>query len=252
MTQENKPRLAADIGGTFTDIAIELGDDVLTAKTLMTAEHPVDGVLRGLGYELEDTIDRLLARNIESIAVCLLNSYANPAHELLIAKALRWRAPNLPASLSSVGKYDRLCTTVANAYIKPLMAEGDSPTVADADVIAGYIDPVAFAEGRLTLQPSLSRVAIERDICVPLQASVVAGADGIAQTVDEAMANAARMHAVEQGANLADCTMVAFGGNGPLPKCIAYFFDPDQFLWDCLSYFLTGDVAIAWRWLCSR
>ena len=55
MTQDNKPRLAVDIGGTFTDIAIELGDEVLTAKTLTTAEHPVDGVLRGLGFALEET-----------------------------------------------------------------------------------------------------------------------------------------------------------------------------------------------------
>ena len=48
MKQQQQPRLAVDIGGTFTDIAIALGDDILTAKTLTTHERPVEGVLRGI------------------------------------------------------------------------------------------------------------------------------------------------------------------------------------------------------------
>ena len=93
---------------------------------------------------------------------------------------------------------------------------GIRPTVTDADAVAGYLDPDAFAEGRLRLDLDLARRAIERDIGAGLGTGATDDADGISQMVDEAMANAARMHAVEQGKNLEDCAMVAFGGNGPL------------------------------------
>lgn len=464
---QTAPRLAIDIGGTFTDIAIEVGSDIRTAKTLTTHDRPVEGVIRGIGYALETTeldlppesfgsiihgttlatnalierkgakvgaivtqgfrdileigyerrydqydiniekqdlivprdlvftvaermdvsgavlepldeasldatIDTLIEAGVESVAVCLLHSYRNPDHENLVRKALARRAPDIPVTLSSeispeVREFDRLCTTVANAYIKPLMASymaelsaalrvqgfdcplfivtsgggvttletaiaapirlvesgpsggailaarvaeslnlddvlsfdmggttakvcliedkkprtsrsfeidraarflkgsgipvripvidmieigagggsiasvdslgrlrvgpksassdpgpacygrgGSEPTVTDSDVAIGYIDPAGFAEGRLPLDPALSRKAIAEKLGTPLGIGVGAGADGISQTVDEAMANAARMHAVEHGKNLADCTMVAFGGNGPL------------------------------------
>ncbi|MDJ0776994.1 MAG: hydantoinase B/oxoprolinase family protein [Gammaproteobacteria bacterium] len=465
MSAPSRPRLAVDIGGTFTDVAIERGDELLTAKTLTTHEDPVRGVLRGIefattrsglaaadfgavihgttlatnalierrgarvgaittegfrdileiGYErrydqydmylekqdmlvprdrvhgvreridvdgneldvldedsVEGAIDALLAQQVDSVAVCLLHAYKNPAHERRIEALIRARAPGMPVSLSSevspeVREFDRMCTTVANAYIKPLMAGylrrleaalrsdgfacplylitsgggmttldtamrfpvrlvesgpsggavlaagiarqrdlddvvsfdmggttakicliegqtprssrsfeigraerfikgsglpvripviemieigagggsiagvdelgrlrvgprsassepgpacyargGTAPTVTDADVAIGYIDPSAFAEGRVALDPELAMHAIESCVAGPLGDTVQAAADGISQTVDEAMANAARMHAVEQGKHLGDCTMVAFGGNGPL------------------------------------
>ncbi|MEM9735995.1 MAG: hydantoinase/oxoprolinase N-terminal domain-containing protein, partial [Pseudomonadota bacterium] len=45
-------RLAVDIGGTFTDIALEIGDRIATSKTLTTPEHPVKGVMTGIGQAL--------------------------------------------------------------------------------------------------------------------------------------------------------------------------------------------------------
>lgn len=93
---------------------------------------------------------------------------------------------------------------------------GADPTVTDADVAIGYIDPDAFAENRLALDAGSARRAIETVVGAPLGLSAADAADGISQTVDEAMANAARMHAVEQGKDLSACAMVAFGGNGPL------------------------------------
>ncbi len=465
MQPSSQARLAVDIGGTFTDIAIEIGEDIYTAKTLTTQERPVAGVLEGIryaldtagiepagfrcvihgttlatnalierrgarvgvivtegfrdileiGYErrydqydinlpqpdrivprdrvvgvgerigaggeviealdqasLDRAIDRLLAAGVDSVAVCLLHGYRNPDHENLVRDRLQARAPGLPVSLSAevspeVREFDRLCTTVCNAYIAPLMSSylrdlevalaqcgfdcplfvitsgggmttletairfpirlvesgpsggavlaariaaergigdvlsfdmggttakvcliedarprssrsfeidrrdrflkgsgiparipviemieigagggsiaaidalgrlrvgpqsassdpgpacygrgGEAPTVTDADLVAGYLDPAAFAEGRLALDSQRAHAAIETSLAGPLGISVGAGADGISQTVDEAMANAARMHAVEQGKNLADCTLVAFGGNGAL------------------------------------
>ena len=460
-----RPRLAVDIGGTFTDVAVEHNGACHTGKVLTTPDDPVRAVLDGarlalsraglaprdvgavihgttlatnalierrgatvgaivtagfrdileiacerrydqydLYIEKPDTlvprervatvtervsatgqvldpldhdsvhraVDALVAEGVESIAVCLLHSYVNPAHEQAVREAVERRAPGVPVSLSSevspeVREFDRLCTTVANAYVKPLMAGylgnlargleaggfdcplflmtsgggmttldtamafpvrlvesgpsggailaarvarsrgcaqvlsfdmggttakvclieegeprtsrafevgraerfikgsglpvripvlemieigagggsiasvdahsrlrvgprsassdpgpacygrgGEWATVTDADAVAGYLDPEAFAEGRLRLDLGLARRAVGREVGDRLRIGVAAGADGISQMVDEAMANAARMHAAEQGKSLGDCVMVAFGGNGPL------------------------------------
>ena len=79
----------------------------------------------------ESSVDGLVAsldrESVDSVAIGLLHSYANPAHEERLAALIGERRPNLTLSLSSrvcpeIREYDRLCTTVANAYIKPLMA----------------------------------------------------------------------------------------------------------------------------------
>jgi 5-oxoprolinase (ATP-hydrolysing) len=321
---------------------------------------------------LDRAIDELIEQRVESIAVCFLHSYENAVHEQRVFERLQERLPSIPVTLSAevspeAREFDRLCTTVCNAYIAPLMATylrelevslkqkgfdcplfvitsgggvttletaicypirlvesgpsggailaarvaaqrditnvlsfdmggttakvclienakprssrsfeigreerflkgsgmpvripviemieigagggsiaaidglgrlrvgpksassdpgpacydrgGEHPTVTDSDLVAGYLDPDSFAEGRLRLQAGLSRAAIETSIAQPLGTSIIAGADGISQTIDEAMANAARMHAVEQGKNLSECSMIAFGGNGAL------------------------------------
>ena len=51
--------------------------------------------------EVERVLDRLLAEKIEALAVCLLNSYANPVHEERIAEIVRRRAPGLTLSVSA-------------------------------------------------------------------------------------------------------------------------------------------------------
>ena len=465
LTDKPRPRLAVDIMGTFTDIAIDTGAQIRSAKSLTSRDDPVLGVLQGISFALDgsglapgqfgsvihgttlatnalierrgakvavittegfrDTLeianeqrydqydinigqpDYLVRRDMvftvperigadgnvltsidreavvsavseavcagaESLAVCLLNSYKNPAHERAAAEAIALAAPGLPASLSSevspeIREFERMCTTVCNAYVKPLMAGyltalaaalkdagfdcplfmmtsgggmttletatkfpirlvesgpsggaimaarvaaerqidrvlsfdmggttakiclienrtpkssrqfeidrserfltgsgipvripviemieigagggsiaridtlgrirvgpqsassdpgpacygkgGQSPTVTDADVAIGYIDPEVFAENRLLLQPEQARQAIDNSIAAPLGLTTAGAADAISMTVGEAMANAARIHAVEQGKDLSGFTMVAFGGNGPL------------------------------------
>ena len=86
----------------------------------------------------------------------------------------------------------------------------------DADVAVGLIDPQLFAEGRLTLNRTLAAEALATDIAEPLGLPTEAGAYGVSQVVDENMANAARIHAMERGASYGGRTMIAFGGNGPL------------------------------------
>lgn len=77
--------------------------------------------------DAERAVDALLAEKVEAIAVCLLHSYANPAHELAIKDVIRRKAPKLPCSLScevlpEIKEYERASTTVVNAYVMPIVA----------------------------------------------------------------------------------------------------------------------------------
>ncbi|MEM7074599.1 MAG: hydantoinase/oxoprolinase family protein [Pseudomonadota bacterium] len=320
-------------------------------------------------------LDQLDASGAEAVAICLMHAYANPAHEHRLRDLLQSARPDLSISLSSevspeAREYDRLCTTVANAYIQPMMARyltafaarfraervkcpilmmtasggmcaleaasrfpirlvesgpaggailaarlaseigepevlsfdmggttaklclidgarpqtsrhfeiaraarfikgsglpvripvidmieigagggsvaaidrlgrlsvgpesagsepgpaafcrgGAEPTVTDADVALGYIRPDVFAEGQFSIDPALARRAVSEKIAGPLEETIGQAADGISRIVDENMANAARMHAVESGKDLSARTMIAFGGNGPLHAC---------------------------------
>jgi N-methylhydantoinase A len=77
--------------------------------------------------DAERAVDVLLAEKVETIAVCLLNSFTNPAHELMIRDVIRRKAPGLPYSISyevlpEIKEYERTSTTVVNAYVMPVVA----------------------------------------------------------------------------------------------------------------------------------
>ncbi|WP_323035075.1 hydantoinase/oxoprolinase family protein [Pararhodobacter sp.] len=322
--------------------------------------------------EVEALADTLGAAGYESIAVGLLHSYVNDAHERLIAQVLAARLPGVMVSLSSqvspqMREYERFNTTIANAYIKPLMKSylgrlkgrlaaegadcpvflmhsgggiidietaaefpvrlvesgpaggavfaadiaarhgldkvlsfdmggttakicliknqtpktarvfevartyrfkkgsgmpisipvidmveigagggslahvdvlgqirvgpesagsepgpacygrgGERPAVTDADLVLGKLDPDNFAGGSIPLYPDASRTALRVHLGDRLEMDAVEAAWGLAEVVDENMANAARVHAVENGEDLSDYTMIAFGGAAPL------------------------------------
>ncbi len=324
----------------------------------------------------DDAIDALLAdldaSGAEAVAICLMHAYANPDHERRLRDALAEKRPGLTVSISSdvspeAREFDRLCTTVANAYIQPLMESylrrfvarfeaegvtcpilmmtagggmctvrtaarfpirllesgpaggailaariaaragicdvlsfdvggttaklclidsarpqtsrqfeiaraarfikgsgmpvripviemieigagggsiagvdrlgrltvgpksagsepgpvafgrgGTEPTVTDSDITLGYIVPDTFAEGYIKLDAEASKEALTRVIGSRLDTDATGSADGVSRIVDESMASAGRMHAVESGKDLGPRTMIAFGGNGPL------------------------------------
>ncbi len=308
----------------------------------------------------------------EALAICLLHSYANPVHEVRLRDLIHAKLPDLAISISSdvspeAREFDRLCTTIANAYIQPLMGEyltefarsfaaegltcpilmmtagggmttidtaaalpirlvesgpaggailaariaeragatevlsfdmggttaklclidnyqpqsarrfeiaraerfikgsgmpvripvlemieigagggsiaavdrlgriqvgplsagsepgpaafgkgGQDATVTDADVHQGLIEPASFAEGRLQIDTGAAQAAVVRSVGDTTGLSPDESALGISEIVDESMAGAGRMHAVESGKDLGRRTMIAFGGNGPL------------------------------------
>jgi N-methylhydantoinase A len=93
---------------------------------------------------------------------------------------------------------------------------GRAATVTDADLAMGRIDPDAFSGGRLPLDPGAAAAALAASVGAPLGLAVEMAALGVGEIVDENMANAARVHAIESGKTLDERTLVAFGGAAPL------------------------------------
>jgi N-methylhydantoinase A len=93
---------------------------------------------------------------------------------------------------------------------------GELPTVTDADLLLGRIDPNDFAGGTMTLSTDLAAKAVDSRVGAELGLDLSAAAYGICEVVDENMANAGRVHAVESGKDISDFTMITFGGAGPL------------------------------------
>ncbi|MEP2681963.1 MAG: hydantoinase/oxoprolinase family protein [Sulfitobacter sp.] len=93
---------------------------------------------------------------------------------------------------------------------------GEKPAVTDADLVLGKLDPDNFAGGSIRLDTTGSEGALQNVIGKELDMDAATAAFGLAEVVDENMANAARVHAVENGEDLSDYTMIAFGGAAPL------------------------------------
>ena len=93
---------------------------------------------------------------------------------------------------------------------------GERPAVTDADLVLGKLDPENFAGGTIKLNTDQSKIALYNTLGDVLDMDAQTAAYGLCEVVDENMANAARVHAVENGQDLTDYTMIAFGGAAPL------------------------------------
>ncbi|HEY3063369.1 MAG TPA: hydantoinase/oxoprolinase family protein [Chloroflexota bacterium] len=92
---------------------------------------------------------------------------------------------------------------------------GSEPTVTDADLLLGYLDPSFFLGGRLKLDLAGAEGAIQTRVGDALGMSATQAAWGIHQLVNEGMAGAARVHAIERGKDPRALPLFAFGGAGP-------------------------------------
>ncbi|MBW2411757.1 MAG: hydantoinase/oxoprolinase family protein, partial [Deltaproteobacteria bacterium] len=317
-------------------------------------------------------LSELLDLGIESLAVCLINSYENPAHEKQIKEIVSRSAPDLSLSTSfevlpQIREYERTCTTATNAYVKPITADylqklssrleslgfqgklfimlssggitsvdtarqfpvriiesgptaaviasqhygkmfeikdifcfdmggttakscliqkghaglvstfevgrvqrfkkgsglpiqvpvvdlmeigagggsiarmskmgllqvgpesagadpgpacynrgGENPTVTDADLLLGYLDPNYFLGGTMPLNKMASEKAMDAKVAKPLGTTILEAAFGIHDLINETMAAAAKTHIAEKGGNPNIVTISAFGGAGPV------------------------------------
>jgi N-methylhydantoinase A/oxoprolinase/acetone carboxylase beta subunit len=374
----------------FRDV-LELGREIRYDAYDIFAEYPEPLVPRSLRREVTErmtTDGRVILKlnleevkqvlaglcdsGIESLAVCLINSYENPTHEIQIKEIVKKNAPDLSLSTSyevlpQIREYERTCTTVTNAYVKPITAKylaklsarleslgfqgklfimlssggitsvetareypvriiesgptaaviasqhygkmfqikdmfcfdmggttakscliqkghaglvstfevgrvqrfrkgsglpiqvpvvdlmeigagggsiarmskmgllqvgpesagadpgpacykrgGQNPTVTDADLVLGYLDPNYFLGGTMLLDKTASEKAIEEKVAKPLETLVEEAAFGIHDLINETMAAAAKTHIAEKGGNPNIVTISAFGGAGPV------------------------------------
>jgi N-methylhydantoinase A len=123
-------------------------------------------------------------------------------------------------SIASVDGLGRIAVGPASAGSEPgpvcYDRGGAAPTVTDADVALGRIDPQTFSGGKMTLDAAGAKRAIAERIGEKLHLAVEHAALGISEVVDENMANAARVHGIESGKDLRPRTLIAFGGAAPL------------------------------------
>ena len=93
---------------------------------------------------------------------------------------------------------------------------GTEPTVTDAQVVLGRLDPEQFLGGGLEIDPARSRKAIEDNLCGRLDLSLEQAALGVIRVINSNMSLAIRANSVAKGVDPRDYALVAFGGAGPL------------------------------------
>ena len=123
-------------------------------------------------------------------------------------------------SIARVDDMNRLRVGPASAGSEPGPAcygrGGERATVTDANLVLGKLDPERFAGGKIGLETERAADALERDVGERLGLDGDWPAVGVVEMVDENMANAARVHAIERGKVIGRHAMVAFGGGAPL------------------------------------
>ena len=123
-------------------------------------------------------------------------------------------------SIARVNKLEQIITgpDSAGSFPGPACYDngGGRPTITDADLVIGKINPDNFAGGKISLSKDLANKAIKKNISEIVKMDNETAALAISEIVDETMSNAARVHTVEQGHETSNRTLIAFGGAAPL------------------------------------
>lgn len=123
-------------------------------------------------------------------------------------------------SIASIDAMGRIAVGPRSAASEPGPAcyrrGGVEPTVTDANLLLGRLDPVNFAGGEIALSVADAAQSMASRLCGPLVPEPKDAAFGVTEMVDENMANAARAHAIENGRDVQGFSMIAFGGGAPL------------------------------------
>ncbi|MEN9763245.1 MAG: hypothetical protein RI906_3071 [Pseudomonadota bacterium] len=96
---------------------------------------------------------------------------------------------------------------------------GTEPTLTDANLLLGYLDANSFLGGRMKLDPEAAARAVAARIGSSLSAEPIRAAWGIHEVINEDVAKAFRVHASERGVDYRRCSMIVFGGSGPVHGC---------------------------------
>ncbi|MEM7407570.1 MAG: hydantoinase/oxoprolinase family protein [Pseudomonadota bacterium] len=228
------PVLMMSSGGTL------MGLDAASRFPIRLVESgPAGGAILAAQIAGDEELDAVLSFDMggTTAKICLIDD-ATPltSRSFEVARAYRFmRGSGLPVripviemveigagggSLASTDALGRIHVGPQSAGSEPGPAcyglGGVHPGVTDADLLLGKLNPDRFAGGQFTLDSHAATRAIESDVAAPLGLDVESAAFGIAEVVEENMASAARMHAVEWGTDVRGRVMIAFGGAAPL------------------------------------
>jgi N-methylhydantoinase A len=200
---------------------------------------PAGGAILAAALARQCGLDKVLSFDMggTTAKICLIDN-GEPQHSRTFEVARQYRflkGSGLPlripviemveigaggGSIASVDSLSRVNVGPESAGAEPGPASygrgGTEPTVTDADVVLGRLDPGYFAGGSIKLSPEKAGVAVDKAVGTPLGLKRLDAAFGVSEIVEENMANAARVHAVERGKELQNRTMIAFGGAAPI------------------------------------
>ena len=200
---------------------------------------PAGGAILSAGLARENSLDEVLSFDMggTTAKICFIGQ-GRPEQSRKFEVARIWRnlkGSGLPlrvpvtemveigaggGSIARLDQLQRIQVGPASAGAEPGPAcygrGGNEPTVTDADVVLGLIDPARFAAGTLQLDRAAAEGAVASRVGAPLGLTASWAAAGITEIVEENMASAARVHAIERGKTPERCTMIAFGGAAPL------------------------------------
>jgi len=200
---------------------------------------PAGGAIASAFYSRESGIDKAIALDMggTTAKVCVIDdSTPEQATEFEVDRVFRFaKGSGLPlkipviemieigaggGSIAGVSRLGLLKVGPESAGSDPGPAcyglGGSAPTVTDADLFLGYLDPKYFLGGRMPLDRDAAANAIEHHLATPLGMPLVRAAWGIHEVVNENMARAAKVHCLERGKDAREYSLIAYGGAGPV------------------------------------
>ncbi|ASJ73168.1 hydantoinase/oxoprolinase family protein [Granulosicoccus antarcticus] len=203
---------------------------------------PAGGAIYAADFARAYSLDSVLSFDMggTTAKICLIeNGYPKTANSFEVARTYRFKKGSgmtlsTPVvemveigagggSIAAIDSMGRIQVGPRSAASEPGPAcyqrGGLEPTVTDANLLLGRLDGDNFAGGALVLSASASEAVVQDKLCAASGFSVEDATFGITEMVDENMANAARVHTVENGRDIENFTMIAFGGGAPLHAC---------------------------------
>ncbi|SDF39603.1 hydantoinase/oxoprolinase family protein [Thalassobaculum litoreum] len=228
------PFLLMTSGGGLTDL-----DTAVRFPIRLVESGPAGGAILATEIAKECGLANVVSYDMggTTAKICLIDNYApQMTRTFEVARVYRnMKGSGLPVripaiemveigagggSIAHVDNMGRLQVGPESAGSEPGPAcygrGGTRPTVTDGDVVMGKVDPARFAGGSVALDIEASQKAVASDVGKPMELEGRLAAFALAEIVDENMANAARVHAIEWGKDISARAMIAFGGAAPL------------------------------------
>ncbi len=233
------------VGGSCPVFMMHSGGGLISVESAiefpvrLLESGPAGGAIYAADFAARFGLDKVLSYDMggTTAKICLIeNQLPKTARSFEVARTYRFKkGSGMPVSIpviemveigaggGSLGWVDemqqiRVGPESAGSEPGPACYDhgGKNPAVTDADLLLGRLDAERFAGGEIRLEIEHSKAAMQHAIGRELDMDNETAAIGICEVVDENMANAARVHAVESGKELAEFTMIAFGGAAPL------------------------------------